>query len=105
MSICSADTDYLWISGSKVWLFQKSTGKVVSNYNGADKISRGSVKSVDSYEDGTVIQAIATGVYASHNTDTLVVTTFDDAGNATTKNFVFNGRAFYKARRADAQYS
>ena len=105
LSICSADTDYLWISGSKVWLFQKSTGKVVSNYNGADKISRGSVKSVDSYEDGTVIQAIATGVYASHNTDTLVVTTFDDAGNATTKNFVFNGRAFYKARRADAQYS
>ncbi len=105
LSVCSADTDYLWISGSKVWLFQKSTGKVVSNYNGSDKISRGSVKSVDSFEDGTVIQAIATGVYASHNTDTLVVTTFDDAGNATTQNLVFAGRAFYKARRADAQYS
>ena len=105
LSICSADTDYLWISGSKVWLFQKSTGKVISDYDGAASISRGSVKSIDSYEDGTVIQAIATGVYASHNTDTLVVTTFDESGNATTKKLVFANRAFYKARRADAQYS
>ena len=105
LSICSADTDYLWISGSKVWLFQKSTGKIISDYDGASKISTSSVKSIDSYEDGTVIQAIATGVYASHNTDTLVVTTFDSAGNATTKKLVFANRAFYKARRADAQYS
>ena len=105
LSVYSADTDYLWISGSKVWLFQKSTGKVISDYDGAAQISRGSVKSIDSYEDGTVIQAIATGVYASHDTDTLVVTTFDESGNATTKKLVFANRAFYKARRADAQYS
>lgn len=105
LSVYSADTDYLWISGSKVWLYQKSTGKVISDYDGASKISVSKVKSIDSYEDGTVIQAIATGVYASHNTDTLVVTTFDASGNATTKKLVFNGRAFYKARRADAQYS
>ena len=105
LSICAADTDYLWISGSKVWLFQKSTGKVISDYDGAASISRSAVKSIDSYEDGTVIQAIATGVYASHNTDTLVVTTFDDTGKATTKQLVFSNRAFYKARRVDAQYS
>lgn len=105
LSISASDPDVLWISGSKVWQFRKSTGKLSLTYDGADQISASSVKSVDSFDDGTVIRAIATGVYASHNTDTLLLTTFDSAGKATTKAYVFTGRAFYKARRVDPQYS
>ena len=105
LSVSPSDPDVLWISGSKVWQLRKSTGKLSLTYDGADQISASAVKSVDSYPDGTVIRAIATGVYASHNTDTLLLTTLDEQGNATTAKYVFPDRAFYKARRVDPQYS
>lgn len=104
LSAVSSDPDRLWISGTKIWQYCKSTGQLSTAFNGTEQITVSSTKSIDSYEDGTVIVAAATGVYANHNTDTLRVVRFED-GKAELKLYTFEGRAFYKARRVDPQYS
>lgn len=105
LSVCGDDTDCLWISGSAVIVYRKSTGSYIRDYDGAAQISEGGVKSVDSFADGTVVRARATNVYAAHDTDTLLVTTPGKDGKAETRQLVFADRAFYKARRVCAQYS
>ena len=99
--------DRLWISSNKVWQFSKSEGKFYSDYEGASAISVGAVKSIGSFADGTVVQAIATNVYAAHDTDTLIVFGYTDTTvNAKFRRYSyrFPERAFYKARIFCADY-
>lgn len=105
LSVSEADPDILWISSGSVFQYRKSTGTFITLYEGQSSISTSSVKSVDSFADGTVIRAKATNVFKAHNTDTLTVITFDAAGNAVRTDYIFPNRAFYKARRLGASYS
>lgn len=106
LSVCPSDPDQLWITGSTVWTFKKSTGALTTEVPGASTITTGGVKSHDSFADGTIIQAVATGVYAAHDTDTLCVYRTEDGGKTYTRtSYVFANRAFYKARRVAAPYT
>lgn len=102
-AICGND-DQLWVGGSIIRIFDKTTGKLINNYAGASQVDAGSVKCICSFPDGTAARTVATNVYASHDTDRFKL--FEFSGNtATSKDFVFEGRAFYKARSFYAEYN
>lgn len=105
LSVCAADPDLLWITGSRVWTFRKSTGVLSSDIPAGSLIAQSTVKSMDSFEDGTIIQAVATNVYAAHNTDTLLVYRPGENGSYLRLEYRFPDRAFYKARRVSAKYT
>jgi len=106
LSVYGSDPDYLWISGtSAACLYRKSTGTFIEDFPGASAISTSNIKSIDSFPDGRVVRAVATNVYAAHNTDRLVIFEFDSAGTPTRHEYVFPDRAFYKARKFSAHYS
>lgn len=106
LSVDPSDPDKLWITGSNVWTVRKSNGIITQEVPGGSVITRQAVKSMDSFEDGTIIQSVATNVTAAHNTDTLRVYRTSDGGKTyTCQTYVFADRAFYKARRVSAQYT
>ncbi len=106
LSVMASDPDTLWITGSGVWTFKKSSGTLTTSVPGESVITASAVKSHDSYEDGTIIQAVATNVYAAHDTDTLRVYRTSDGGKTYVRtDYVFSDRAFYKARRVTAPYT
>ncbi len=102
-AICGND-DQVWVGGSIVRIFDKTTGTLNSNYPGVSQINSGSVKCICSFPDSDAALTVATGVYASHNTDRFKLFKFD-GNNATPTVHVFNGRAFYKARAFLAEYN
>lgn len=92
------DTDKLWLSGNAVYLFDKSLG-TIKKYEPLSV--SGSTKSIGTFPDGTAVRAVATNVYASHDTDQLVIFTPGTAPESytgLTVTFAGEGRAFYKAR-------
>ena len=102
-AICGND-DQVWVGGSIIRVFDKTTGKLLNNYAGSSQINAGSVKCICSFPDGTAARTVATDVYASHDTDRFKL--FEISGTtATSKDFVFDGRAFYKARSFYAEYN
>ena len=106
LSVMASDPDMLWITGSKVWTLKKSSGTLTTSVPGESVITTSAVKSHDSYADGTIIQTVATNVYAAHDTDTLRVYRTSDGGKAYVRtDYVFPNRAFYKARRVAAPYT
>ncbi len=102
-AICGND-DQVWVGGSIIRVFDKTTGKLIDNYAGSSQINAGSVKCICSFPDGTAARTVATKVYADHNTDRFKL--FEISGSiANSKEFVFEGRAFYKARSFLAEYN
>ncbi len=102
-AICGND-DQVWVGGSIIRIFEKTTGKLIDNYAGSSQVNAGSVKCICSFSDGTAARTVATGVYADHNTDRFKL--FEFSGSvANSKDFVFEGRAFYKARSFYAEYN
>ena len=102
-AICGND-DRVWVGGSIIRVFDKTTGKLLNNYAGSSQVNSGSVKCICSFPDGTAARTVATDVYASHDTDRFKL--FEFSGSDTTsKDFVFEGRAFYKARAFLAEYN
>jgi hypothetical protein len=102
-AICGND-DQVWVGGSFVRVFDKTTGTILSNYPGATQINSSSVKCICSFPDGDAALTVATNVYASHNTDRFKLFKFD-GNNASVTTHVFDGRAFYKARAWLASYN
>ena len=102
-AICGND-DQVWVGGSIIRVFDKTTGKLLNNYTGSSQINSGSVKCICSFPDGTAARTVATDVYASHDTDRFKLFEFSGS-DATSKDFVFEGRAFYKARAFLAEYN
>ena len=102
-AICGND-DQVWVGGSIIRVFDKTTGKLLSSYAGSSQINSNNVKCICSFPDGTAARTVATDVYASHDTDRFKL--FEISGTtATSKDFVFDGRAFYKARSFYAEYN
>ena len=97
-SLIPSESGLFWFSTSSAKIFDKYKNKVVEDYQGKDVISSKAIKSICGLPDGRVVRAVATGVYASHNTDVLSVFTPQENGTYTKTNYVFDGRAFYKAR-------
>ncbi len=102
-AICGNE-DQVWVGGSFVRIFDKTKGAIISNYPGASQVNAGSVKCICSFPDGDAALTVATGVYASHNTDRFKLFKFD-GNNASPTVHVFDGRAFYKARAWLANYN
>jgi len=92
------DNGLFWYSTSSVNIYNKYTNSNVTNFNGRNVISSKSVKCICELPDGRVVRTVATNVYASHNTDTLTVFTPNASGGYDKTDYVFDGRAFYKAR-------
>lgn len=92
------DDGLFWFSTSSVNLFDKYENKVITSYTGKNMITSKSVKCICELPDGRVLRTVATGVYQSHNTDTLTVFTPNAVGNPSKTEYVFKDRAFYKAR-------
>lgn len=102
-AICGND-DQVWVGGSIIRVFDKTTGKLISNFDGEYQIDSGNVKCICSFPDGTAARTVATGVYASHNTDRFNLYEFH-GGVALAVGYIFEGRAFYKARAFLADYN
>lgn len=102
-AICGND-DQVWVGGSIIRVFDKTSGKLISNYAGSNQIESGSVKCICSFPDGTAARTVATGVYADHNTDRFNLYEFSGSV-AISVGYVFEGRAFYKARSFYAEYN
>ena len=102
-AICGND-DQVWVGGSFVRVFDKTTGSILSKYPGDAQVNASSVKCICSFPDGDAALTVATGVYASHNTDRFKLFKFD-GNNAATTVHTFDGRAFYKARAWLASYN
>lgn len=102
-AICG-DDDRVWVGGSFVGIFDKTTGKIDKNYAGSAQISTSSVKCICSFPDGTAALTVATKVYADHDTDRFKLFSFEGS-KATAKTYTFDGRAFYKARAFLAEYN
>ncbi len=104
LSAIPGNDDQVWVGGSFVRIFDKTTGKLIDNYAGASQISTSSVKCICSFPDGDAALTVATGVYASHNTDRFKLFEIG-LSVAKAKVYVFDGRAFYKARSFYAEYN
>ena len=102
-AICGND-DQVWVGGSIIRVFDKTSGKLISNYAGSSQIDSGNVKCICSFPDGTAARTVATGVYASHNTDRFNLYEFSGSV-AICVGYIFEGRAFYKARSFYAEYN
>lgn len=102
-AICGND-DQVWVGGSIIRIFDKTTGKLIDNYAGSSQINSSSVKCICSFPDGTAARTVATGVYADHNTDRFKLFEIGPSA-ATPKEYIFEGRAFYKARAFYAEYN
>lgn len=102
-AICGND-DQVWVGGSFVRIFDKTKGAIISNYPGEAQVNSSSVKCICSFPDGDAALTVATGVYASHNTDRFKLFKFD-GNNAAATVHTFDGRAFYKARAWYASYN
>jgi hypothetical protein len=96
--------DMVWVGGSIVRLFDRSTGSMISTYEGSTNIDTSSVKCVCTFNDGDMALTVATGVYVSHDTDRFKLFSFN-GNSVTAKEYVFAGRAFYKARSFIANYN
>ena len=103
-SAISGDADRVWVGGSFVGIFDKTTGKIDKNYAGSEQISTSSVKCICSFPDGDAALTVATKVYADHDTDRFKLFSFEGS-KATAKTYTFDGRAFYKARAFLAEYN
>ncbi len=104
LSAIAGDDDRVWVGGSIVKIFDKRTGKLVDSFPGSVQLNKKNVKCICSFPDGSAALTVATGVYASHNTDRFELFTFG-LTIATPTEFVFDGRAFYKARAFIASYN
>ena len=102
-AICGNE-DQVWVGGSFVRVFDKTTGTILSNYPGSAQVNSSSVKCICSFPDGDAALTVATKVYADHNTDRFKLFKFD-GNNASATTHVFDGRAFYKARAWLASYN
>ena len=104
LSTICGDDDHVWVGGSLVGVFDKTTGKIDKSFAGSAQISTSSVKCICSFPDGTSALTVATKVYADHDTDRFKL--FTVAGDkATAVTYTFDGRAFYKARAFIADYN
>lgn len=104
LSAICGDDDHVWVGGSFVGVFDKTTGKIDKSFAGSAQISTSSVKCICSFPDGTSALTVATKVYADHDTDRFKL--FTVAGDkATAVTYTFDGRAFYKARAFIADYN
>lgn len=104
LSAISGNDDQVWVGGSIIRIFDKTTGELISNYAGSSQIDAGNVKCICSFPDGTAARTVATGVYASHNTDRFNLYEFHGSV-AISVGYIFEGRAFYKARSFYAEYN
>ena len=102
-AICG-DNDRVWVGGSFVGIFDKTTGKIDKSFAGSSQISTSSVKCICTFSDGDAALTVATKVYADHDTDRFKLFTFEGSG-VSVKTHVFDGRAFYKARAFIADYN
>jgi hypothetical protein len=93
------ESGIFWFSTSEVKKFNKYSNTVFNTYNGSAIISTSSVKSIGSLPDGRIIRVSATNVYATHDTLSVFTPQTNGAYTEYTKtDYVFEGRAFYKAR-------
>jgi len=97
-SVDPNDCGLFWYSTTSVNVFDKYTNSTVKNYAGRNVINSNAVKCICEFPDGRVLRTVATNVYASHDTDTLAVFTPNASGSYDKTQYVFDGRAFYKAR-------
>lgn len=104
LSALCGDDDRVWVGGAVVRIFDKTTGALIAKYAGAEQIESGNVKCICSFPDGDAVRTVATKVYADHNTDRFVLYEFG-ADGALAREYVFDGRAFYKARAFLAAYN
>ena len=90
--------DRLYLSSNTVYAFDKDTNTLSDCFDGSDLIKAGAVKSVSEHTDGSILRTVAAQVYAGHDTNILDVFRKDSNGVWSKKSYVFEDRAFYKAR-------
>lgn len=97
--------DRLWISvGSKVYQVDKNTGKLYTDYVGAERINTSAVKSINSFANGTTVwtRADSKNATATHNTDVVNILYYNIyASGKRARVYLdvkFPDRDFYKVR-------
>ena len=88
----------LYFSSNSVYSFDMATNTLYEQFDGGDLIKAGAVKSVSEHTDGSILRTVAAQIYAGHDTNILDVFRKDSNGVWSKKSYVFEDRAFYKAR-------
>ena len=100
--------DRLWITDADgVYQYSKSMDTFCDGYPGKSKVCIPSVKSINSYADGTLVMTVADGkrnATAPHNTDTVRILVPDKTGEYVSRDLKFENRDFYKVRIFDPSY-
>lgn len=98
LSLSPADPNRFYISSRSVYLFDRASNTLAAEFDGSELIKAPAVKCIAEHTDGSLLRTAATGVYAPHDTDRLDVFRKAADGRWTKATYVFEGRAFYKAR-------
>lgn len=111
LSAVYGNPDRLWITtATTVLQYSKADNKLYYDYEFRAKIDKGSVKSINSFSDGTVVFAIADPNNKTANHNTNVVRRIDRAIDVDGSEIlyynevVFENRDFYKVRIFDVAY-
>lgn len=111
LSVNFNNNDLMWITYSGVCLYSKSKEEIIRSYDGIRWINTGSVKSINTYADGTTVMTVAGSgpAKASHNTNTIWMFSYrknaEGAWEYVYKWVEFPGREFYKVRIFDSAYT
>ena len=90
--------DRLYLSAHSVYVFDKETNTLSDCFDGSDLIKACAVKSVFEHTDGSILRTVAAQIYAGHDTNILDVFRKDSNGVWSKTSYLFENRAFYKAR-------
>ncbi|MBO5221028.1 MAG: hypothetical protein J6C26_01810 [Clostridia bacterium] len=118
LSVMFNNPDVMWLTGSNVAQYNKTTDSITYEYDGKADINKGNVKSINTFPDGVTAMTIADtkNTTAKHNTDKIRVFRYVEEGGTKVYKYteiwfdVFDGdncdteRDFYKVRAFIADY-
>jgi len=100
------DSDQLFITtGTEVYKFSKEENKLLVDYNFSDVLlSKGDVKGITSFSDGSVAYCIGTGINTSFDTDTFYLIRLQDDGVGIQTRYKVPNFTMYKIKNFSVDY-
>ena len=95
------DSDKLWVTAIHPYLYDKTTKRILTDYDGSSLLDTGDLKSVGSTAEGVLVRALPNGTFRSWDTDTLDVLW---PGDTELTSYQLPYVAFYRARIWSPEY-
>ena len=98
LTVSPSDSNRLYFTSNSVYMFDKTANAPKESFDGDEILHAGAVKSLSEHSDGSILRTVAANVFAPHNTNLLDVFRKDSTGAWSKTSYLFENRAFYKAR-------